>query len=461
LPSTDGRSLFSPGWSGSPVAVATTDEALLQAMLDVEAALAETLATHGLIPPSHAAAIRSIAEASRFPVAKLADEALDGGNPVIPLVAALRRTVDAVEPGAGTSVHRGATSQDVVDSALMLLAHRATAVILADLSRAADAAAALARDHRDAVMAGRTLTQHATPITFGLKAARWLDGLTESTDDLLRARRRMPVQFGGASGTLAASTVQAGPDVALVLVEGLAERLGLAGPALPWHTQRLPVTRCGDALAGCASVLATIAADVALLSRTEIAEVSEAGGDGRGGSSAMPQKRNPVRSVLVTAACAPAAGRAADLHRAAVSVDERPPGGWHAEWSVLRDLLRDVGGAAALAADLLEGLAVDTDRMAANLSMTHGLVLAERLSVELGPLLGAGAVRDLVRAAGKGESMADLLIALRHDSLPNGRLADADVRRLLDPARYLGCTQHFIDRALAAHASASWKDDTP
>lgn len=433
------------------MASGTTDEAFLQAMLDVEAALAEELSALGHIPESHAVAVRSCAVASRFPIEDLADRALDGGNPVIPFVADLRRVVQGLEEGAGASVHLGATSQDVIDSALMVLAHRSIGVVLADLARASEAAATLARTHRGTVMAGRTLTQHATPITFGLKAARWLDGLTQVAEDLRAARRRMPVQLGGAAGTLAASALRAGPEAALALVDGVAARLGLAAPVLPWHTQRLPVTRTGDALAGCASALGTIAADVSLLSRAEIGEVSESGGQGKGGSSAMPQKRNPVTSVLLSAACAPAAGRAAELHRAAISLDERPPGAWHSEWAILRDLLREVGGAAALAATLLEGLTVDAERMAANLEATHGLVLAERLAVELGPLLGADSLRALVTAAAGWSGLRNELLGLRHSALPGGRLDEAEVGRLLDPFGYLGCAGHFIDRALAAY----------
>lgn len=461
MPSADGRSLFSPGWSGSAVAEATADTAFLQAMLDVEVALAEAQASLGVIPPAHAVVIRRSAVASRFSVTDLADRAPDGGNAVIPLVADLRALVDDAEPGAGTSVHVGATSQDIIDSALVLMARRASALILEDLARASAAAAALASSHRDTLMAGRTLTQHATPITFGLKAARWLDGLTQASADLRRERSRLPVQLGGASGTLAASATPIGPDVALAVVDALASRLDLVAPALPWHTQRLPVTRLGDALSGCASVLGSIAADISFLSRTEIAEVSEAVVEGRGGSSAMPQKRNPVASVLITAASSSAAGLSAELHRAAISTDERPPGAWHTEWAVLRDLLRSAGGAAALAATLLEGLAVDVDRMAANLELTHGLVLAERLSVELGPVIGAAGVRDIVRAAGATGDLAEHLRALRHQGLPGGRLDDVEVRRLLDPAGYLGATQQFIDRALAAHASAHGKDGSP
>ncbi len=461
MPSTDARSLFSPGWSGSAVAHTTTDEAFLQAMLDVEAALAETQASLGVIPSLHAAAVRACAVVSRFCSVDLADRALDGGNPVIPLVADLRLLVDDVEVGAGASVHLGATSQDIIDSALMLMAQRASAIILGDLQRAADAVASLAAAHRATVMAGRTLTQHATPITFGLKAARWLDGLTEAAADLRRERSRLPVQLGGASGTLAASAARSGPDVALAVVDGLASRLDLVAPALTWHTQRLPVTRLGDAIGGCASVLGTIGADVSFLSRTEIGEVSEALVAGKGGSSAMPQKRNPVASVLVTAACAPVSGLSAEVHRAAVSADERPPGAWHTEWATLRDLLRAVGGAAALAATLLEGLTVDVDRMAANLDLTQGLVLAERLSVELGPVIGAAGVCDIVRAAGDGGGLSELLLALRHEQFPDGRLDDAVVQRLLDPAGYLGATQQFIDRALTAHASAPRRRETP
>jgi len=438
LSSADDFSLTDPAWSGSEAAREASDPALLRALLDVEVALAVVWSRRdGVEDVSQA-----VAQAARepFDVREIALAARGGGNPVIPLVARLRERVRAVAPEAAAYVHRGATSQDVLDSALMLAASRARSVILRDVAAACASLAGLAEAHRDTLMVARSLTQHALPTTMGLKAATWLEGLLDARDAL--AAVPLPVQYGGAVGTLAAPVSMLGGDApaALGLADALADELGLDRAAVPWHTRRTPVTRLGDALATLLDALGTIAVDVLTLARPEIAELSEPGGEGRGGSSAMPQKRNPVLSVLVHSSARLAPGRAADLHRSAVVVDERPDGAWHAEWPALRDLVRLAGGAAQLTAELAEGLVVHPGAMRRNLDSDGGLVLSERLMAELAPELGRERVQELVARAARGEDLETLLA---------GALGDAGrATRILDPADYLGAAGLLVDRTL-------------
>ncbi|GAB3195938.1 3-carboxy-cis,cis-muconate cycloisomerase [Nocardioides hungaricus] len=303
-----------------------------------------------------------------------------GGNPVIALVRRLREQ----DP----EVHRGLTSQDVVDSALMLMAEAAVADLRRDLRVVVTALAALATRHRDTPMVARTLTQHAVPTTFGFRVAAWLTAVLDADDDLRRLS--FPGQYGGAAGTRAA------------MVE-----LGREAPAgVPrWHTTRAPVTRLGDALAGCTDACARIANDVLVLSRPEIGELAEGSG---GGSSTMPGKANPVLSVLVRRAALTTPQLAATLHLAAASqVDDRADGGWHAEWATLRDLVRRTLVVASQTADLVSGLRVDDGRMAANLAAAGDSVLAEQRSMTDDPsptyLGDAGAYVDQVVARARQE----------------------------------------------------------
>ncbi|MGZ3146517.1 lyase family protein [Lentzea chajnantorensis] len=289
------------------------------------------------------------------------------GNPVLPLVTALRSRVPA-------PVHTGLTSQDVLDTALVLLARDAVARVRADLVRVASALARLADEHRSSVMAGRTLTQHAVPITFGLKAARWLDSVLDALADL--ERLRFPVQCGGAAGTLSRAALRAGPVEAAA---AFARELDLEWPGLPWHTQRAPITRIGDALVRVTDALGVFAADVLTLGRPEIGEVREAPVAGRGGSSTMPHKQNPVLAVLVNSASLRAPGLGAQLHLcAARAVDERPDGAWHAEWPALLGLVELTVVAASQAAELAEGLRVFPEVMARRVAEVAADLLAER-----------------------------------------------------------------------------------
>lgn len=431
--------LLGPGWTGSPAASATSDTAFLRALLDAEAALTRAQAALGLAPAEAADAVTRAADPARFDVHALAERARAGGNPVIPLVADLTR---AVGEEYGPYVHRGATSQDIMDTATMLLAVRALEAVLADLARTEAALARLAREHRDTVMPGRTLTQHAVPTTFGLKAAGWRSLVLDARDRISRVRDTLPAQLGGAAGTLAAFCAY-GADDATALPAAYARELGLRAPLLPWHTLRTPVADLAGCLAFTAGALGKAATDVLVLSRTEIAELAEGSG---GGSSAMPHKANPVRATLIAAAARRAPQLAATLYGSLAAEDERPAGAWHAEWEPLRDLLRLVGGAARDAAELTEGLRVDAAAMRAHLGLTHGLIVSERLSAELAPLLGRARAKELLtelarRTHTEGRELGELLAE-------EPELKDIDLARLTDPTQYTGSAGALTDRAL-------------
>ncbi|QUC57850.1 3-carboxy-cis,cis-muconate cycloisomerase [Streptomyces sp. A2-16] len=431
--------LLAPGWAGSPAAAATADGAYLQALLDAEAALTRAQAALGLAPAEAATAVTEAAHADRFDVRSLAERARGGGNPVIPLVADLTR---AVGEEYGPYVHRGATSQDVLDTATMLVAARTLDLVLPDLDRVQRALALLAAEHRDTAMPGRTLTQHAVPTTFGLKAAGWRSLVLDARDRVTAVRDSLPVQLGGAAGTLAAFTVYGAEDTR-ALTEAFAAELGLRAPLLPWHTLRTPVADLAGCLAFASGALGKIAADVLVLGRTEIAELTEGSG---GGSSAMPHKANPVRSTLVAAAARRAPQLAATLYGSLAAEDERPAGAWHAEWEPLRDLLRLTGGAARDTAELTEGLRVHAEVMREHLGLTHGLIVSERLSAELASLLGRPRAKELLtdlakRTYTEGRSLAELLYQ-------EPELKDIDLDEPTDPVRYTGSAGALTDRAL-------------
>jgi 3-carboxy-cis,cis-muconate cycloisomerase len=361
-----------------------SDAVFVQAMLDFEAALAAAHAGTGRITGDDARAIAAACHAARYNIAELAVRAADTGTPVVPLVETLRTLVGRETADA---VHLGATSQDVVDSAAMVVAKRSLVVILADLRAAAAAAAGLAAEHRSTLMPGRTLLQRAAPVTFGLKAAGWLTALDEADDGLERvSSSRLAVQLGGATGTLAAMW----PNGQSVVAD-VAASLGLSVPVLPWHTDRTRIAELAGVLGEAAGALAKPALDVVLLAQTEVGEVRE-GVPGRGGSSAIPGKANPVAAVATLACARRAPGLVAELLAAGVHEHERAAGAWHAEWLPMRDLLIAVGSAAAWLRDCLEHLVVDADRMSGNLRGESPADVAEESTV-------VAACESLVRLA--------------------------------------------------------------
>ncbi len=438
----------------------TSDTAWLQAMLDAEAGLARALERAGLAAAGSGAAVTAAAQAASFDIGELGELAALTGNPVPALARALARRVP---PAAAGVVHQGATSQDIVDTAAMLLAKRAIGVVLADLAQASAAAAGLAGAHRSTIMIGRTLLQQAVPVTFGLVAAGWLTSLDEAREGLAAvSSQRLAVQFGGAAGTLA----PLGPDGPRV-VALLAAELGLAQPVLPWHTDRLRIIDVAAALARVTASLGKIARDVTLLAQSEIGEVSEGSGgpgprDGssprRGGSSAMPHKNNPVAAIAILGCTRQAPGLLASLVASAEQELQRAAGAWHAEWQPLADLLRLTGSAASWAAELLSGLTVSAPRMAANLAATEGLPLAEHVTSLLAGVLGAAEAHDLVAEAGQravsaGLPLRDVLLAVPQleDRLAAAGITPEQIESALDPAGYLGAAGAFVISALQAH----------
>ncbi len=444
------RGLLSPVSVGHDAVV--SDEAVLDALVAVEVALVRAYGSLGIAP---AAVVEDISTALGWQgdgrgcrghgidAAALAEASVAGGNPVIPLVAELKARVPA---SARSWVHRGATSQDILDSALMLVSYRAARGILANLRLVEVELTGFAREHAGDVAAARTLTQHAVPTTVGLRAAVWLRGVRRATDRLETVTTDLPAQLGGAGGTLAAIVESVGTDAASRLSSPFAGALGLAVPDAPWHTNRWPVTELGDALVQAIDAVGKIATDIATLSRTEIAEVAEGAA---GGSSAMPQKRNPSGSVLIRSAALRAPQLGATLHLAsALAVDERPDGSWHAEWPTVRELLRLALGASANGARVIAGLSVDRAAVARNLELTGALIVSERLSLVLVPLIGRGRFDALVAEASAG---ADLTALVR--ALPEA--ADIDVDALVDPSRYLGLADAYLEAALGE------RDGTP
>jgi len=357
---------------------AIDDTALLAALVRTEAAWLRALAANGLI--KHEQVPSATLEA--IPV-RLRDEDVEAtGNPVTALVDQLRAGIN--DPDVASMLHVGLTSQDTLDTALMLIARDALDQVTSALAATAGALATLADEHRRSVMAGRTLTQYAVPVTFGLKAAQWLVGVLDAADAVTAVRRGLPVQCGGAAGTLSrAADLVADP---MQLVAAFAQELGLARPDLPWHTRRTPVLRLADALGETLAALGVLASDILLLGRPEIAEVREMPTEGNGRSSTLPHKQNPVLAVLVRGAALQAPQLVAQLHlSAALAVDERPDGAWHAEWPALQRLLSLAVVASSQAAELIPSLYVDTAAMSRRVAEAADELLAERRRDEPGP----------------------------------------------------------------------------
>ncbi|MFK4071132.1 3-carboxy-cis,cis-muconate cycloisomerase [Streptomyces sp. NPDC029674] len=446
--------LLSPVRAGTPVEAVVADRAWLQAMLDAEAALARAQARLGTVPERAARIITDAARAERLDLRALSVAAREAANPVVGLVPAFTRVVAAVDEEAAEYVHRGSTSQDILDTAAMLVADRALRLILDSLGATAQALARLAGEHRDTVLPGRTLVLHAVPTTFGLKAAGWHRLVVDARDRLARVRESgLPVSLGGAAGTLAGYLEYAGPhaagtDYARRLTEAFAEETGLACPVLPWHALRTPVADLAAALAFTTGALGKLAVDVQTLTRTEIGELTEPAVAGRGSSSAMPHKRNPVLATLIRSAALQVPALAGGLTQLMLGEDERSAGAWHAEWQPLRECLRLTGGAAWTARELAEGLQVHPRRMRENLELTGGQVVSERVTAVLAPRLGKAAARRLLteaadRARRTGEPLAKALDELAATGLTAGELAG-----LCDPARYTGAAAALVDAAL-------------
>jgi 3-carboxy-cis,cis-muconate cycloisomerase len=440
--------VFAGLFAHGEAAARVNDRALVEAMVEVEVALLQALADLDLAP---AEAGRELGDAVasgqlELDVEKLGRGTGQQGTPIPALLKALRGQVSDT---AAAHLHKGATSQDVIDTAIMLVTRRALDAVLADLSGAADACAELAQRYRDAIVPGRTLLQQAIPVTFGLKAAHWLSGLDGALADLRAVREdELAVQFGGAVGTLASLG-----DRGLEVADGLARRLDLTAPALPWHTIRLRPVRIATALGATLGLLGKIGRDVVLLAQSELAEVAEGGGEGRGGSSTMPHKRNPVGGVGLIACAQRGPGLVATMLAAMVQEHERGAGAWQAEWDTLLELLRLTGSSAAIARELLAGLKVDPEKMRSDMDLTGGLVMSESVAAALAASMGRSGAQELVekaarRSVSNGRDFREVLLEL--PEVADGLGADG-LDQALDPAAYLGVTAELIDRALAGH----------
>ena len=425
-----------------------SSEAHVQGMLTFEAALAHAEAQAGIIPLEVAQEIAAHCNVAFFDVAALYHEAVTAGTPAIPLV---RMLTAQVGDDAQRFVHWGATSQDALDTALMLLMRDGLELLIANTQELCTACASLAEQHRHTLMIGRTLLQQALPITFGLKAARWLVLAMRQVSALQECKRKnLAVQLGGAAGTLASLG-----DNGLQVLELLAKELDLSVPDLPWHTERDRVAMIASTLGVVAGAMAKIASDVALLAQTEVAEVTEGAAPGKGGSSAMPQKRNPVDATAALASARLAVGVVPVVLAAMTQEHERAVGGWQAEWAAIPQLFCTTASAVEHVRLAVTGLQVDAARMGTNLHMTKGLVMAESLTMALAPHLGRPQAYRIVQDACKRVVASDeslQQIAL-HDAHMTAVLSSSQIEHALDPSQYLGSTDIFIDRALATYAS--------
>ena len=423
------------------------DRARIQAMLDAEAALARAQASVGLIPEAAVAPIAGACDAALYDPEALGQATAITGNPAIPLVAALTKRVAEQHPDAALWVHYGATSQDIIDTGMVLQARAGLGLISAELDRIEAALAALARDHAGTVMAGRTLLQHAVPISFGLKAAGWLDSVRRARRALTAAGDDLAPQLGGAVGSLAAMGAE-GPRV----LDAFAHDLGGAA-APPWHARRERIALLGAALAVLIGVLSKAALDLTLMMQTEAGEAFEPLVAGGGGSSAMPHKRNPVVLVAVQAAGRRAPGLSATLMSALPQAHERDVGGWHAEWEVLPELFAFCGGATAGMAAVFEGLELDPGRMRRNLDLTHGLLFAERAALALTPHLGRAEAHALVKRASEQTARegGGLRCVLEADPTACAALAGR-FDEIFDPAPTLAAVPELIRRMFGRDA---------
>ena len=446
--STSLSPLLAPMLSSAAMRAVCDDTAYLQHMLDFEAALARAEAATGVIPASAADAITKACTAQAFDLGALAEAATRSGNLAIPLVKALTAGVAKADADAARYVHWGATSQDVIDTATMLSLRAAIDALLPDINRAIAGFAKLARHNRTTAVVARTWLQHALPMPFGLKLAEYAAALHRSRLRLRRLRTEaLALQFGGAAGTLAALG-----DNGWQVAERLADELKLTLPDAPWHTHRDRIAEAASVFAILAGSCGKIARDVSLMMQTDVAEAFEPSGEGRGGSSTMPHKRNPVAAATALAAATMAPNLAATIFAAQVQEHERSAGPWHAEWPTLPMLQLVTSGALAAIVDIAEGLEIDAARMRVNLDATHGLIMAEAVTMALAEKIGKSEAHHLVEAASK-QAVADkkdLREVLTQDPKVIAHLSADKLAKLFEPMAYQGVSQTLIDRLLAS-----------
>ncbi|MCU1479700.1 MAG: hypothetical protein JWQ19_486 [Subtercola sp.] len=443
----------------------TGDEAWLQALVAAEVALSRALVAADLAPEWMLGVAAALNDTSFLDLPALASAGRSGGNPVIPLVKSLQARAEGLHAGAGEYVHVGATSQDIVDTAAMLVSARTLEAVREHLLALGGGLAALAETHRHTPQAGRTLGQHASPTSFGFVVAGWLDAVSTLIERVTDARAGLAASLAGAVGTLSVLSQVAAerrpehPSVDTV-VSTYARELGLAAPRISWHSDRLPIVEVGSVLAAATGVAGSIGAAVAELSRTEIGELGEGLAEGQGGSSAMPHKRNPVGSVLIVAAARQTPGLLSTLYGSLLVEDQRAIGGWHAEWQTLRALQRHAISSVAAADALIGGLHVDAPRMRANLDLTHGLLYSERVSALLAERIGRARAFELVRQASAAVSASAPLSEVLDQQLAAEGFAHDDsvraaVRGAFDPDSFVDQTSPAIDRVLARFAKVA------
>ncbi len=444
MPSTAFDSRIFRDFFGTPAMRAVfSDEALARRYVEVEVALARAEAKVGVIPADAAEAIARRATGLELDLAQLKAETDVVGYPIIGVVHQMAKAVGE----AGGYVHWGATTQDIMDTATVLQIRDALALVEADLESLDRTLAGLAVKHRDTVMAGRTHLQHALPVTFGFKAAVWLSMIRRHRQRLEQLKPRvLVVQFSGAAGTLASLG-----DHGLAVQAALAEELGLAQPDITWHVARDGIAEAGAVLGLVTGSLAKIAVDVMLMMQTEIGEVFEPFVKGRGASSTMPQKRNPISCEMIVALAKTVRAQVGLLLDAMASDHERATGPWHLEWIALPEAFVASAGALHQARFMLEGLIVEPATMRRNLDITGGLIVAEAVMMALAPHTGRGEAHDLVYAAcraalGKGTPLIDQLRLMPEVTK---HFDEAGLRTLVDPAGYLGTSREMVDRMLA------------
>ncbi|WNF56978.1 3-carboxy-cis,cis-muconate cycloisomerase [Pseudomonas sp. SG20052] len=446
-----GNQLFDAYFTARDMREVFCDQGRVQAMLDFEAALARAEARVGLIPLSAAASIAAACQAGHYDFSALGEAIATAGNSAIPLVKALGKQIAANDAEAERYVHLGATSQDVMDTGLVLQLRRALALIESDLAQLGETLATQALRFVATPLAGRTWLQHATPVTLGMKIAGWLGAVTRSRQRLQELKPRLLVlQFGGASGTLAALGEQAMP-----IAEAFAGELQLTLPDQPWHTQRDRLVEFGAVLGLIAGSLGKLGRDISLLMQTEAGEVFEPSAPGKGGSSTMPHKRNPVGAAVLIGAATRVPGLLSTLFSAMPQEHERSLGLWHAEWETLPEICCLVSGSLKQALLVADGLEVDADRMARNLDLTQGLVLAEAVSIVLAQRVGRDTAHHLLERCCK-RAVAEqrhLRAVLGEEPQVTAELSALELDRLLDPAHYLGQAHTWVERAVAEHSA--------
>ncbi len=424
-----------------------SDESVLRAMLDFESALARAEARTGVIPKNAADLITALAKPASFDAAALSSAAFRAGTPAIPLVNALTEQVRRSDVDAARFVHWGATSQDVMDSAMSLLLKRAEHILMSDLLRLEKALEGLSDRHKNSVMVGRTLLQAAPPVTFGLKAAGWLGSVRRGRRRLRDGFRNSAVlQFGGATGTMASLG-----NRGMAVTEALSAELKLRNPGAPWHTQRDQLASLICACGVLTGSLGKMARDIVLLMQNEVGEASEPGGEGRGGSSTMPHKRNPTACSLTLSAAHRVPGLVASFLSAMLQEHERGVGGWQAEWPVVATVIQSTGVACSSMAEVAEGLSVDKEKMRLNIEMTNGLIFAERAMMLLGPKLGRDVAHKLLDGAARKSADENRNLAAILAEMPEvtAQLSADELKQLETPEQYLGSAEAFRKALIA------------